>query len=171
MRFTAALAAATTPNEAFAALHAESQRLLPVRLWTVMMVDMKAGLARRAYTSHPQDYPTSGTKPIPENHWFAQIHDRRAPFVANIIAEIADVFPDHETIASLGCASCLNLPVTIGGTLAGTVNLLDVEGRFDPETVERLEAHLALPAFAALSAATLLGRPALPYSSHVEPVS
>ncbi len=168
MRFTADLAAAATPDAAFAALYAESQRIEPVRLWTVMMVDMEAGLARRAYTSHPNDYPTSGTKPIPTNHWFQQIHDRRAPFVANTLAEIADVFPDHETIAALGCGSCVNLPVTIGGALAGTVNLLDVEGRFDSRTVKRVESKLALPAFAALTAASLLGRLASSRSIHAE---
>ena len=156
MRFTADLAAATTPEVAFAALYAESQRIEPVRLWTVMMVDMEAGLARRAYTSHPNDYPTSGTKPIPTNHWFQQVHDRRAPFVVNTLAAIADVFPDHETIAALGCGSCLNLPVTVGGALAGTVNLLDVEGRFDTRTVDHVANQLALPAFAALTLAKLL---------------
>lgn len=156
MSFTATLAAATTPEAVFSALHAESQRIQPVRLWTVMTLDMEAGLARRAYTSHPEDYPTSGTKPIPENHWFQQIHDRRTPFVANTIAEIANVFPDHETIASLGCASCVNLPVTLGGALAGTVNLLDVEGRFDPETLDDLAFHLSLPALAAMATADLL---------------
>lgn len=156
MTFTDALAAATTPEAVFAALHAESQRVLPVRLWTVMTLDMEAGLARRAYTSHPQDYPTSGTKPIPENDWFTQIHDRRAPFVANSIEEIAAVFPDHETIAALGCASCVNLPVTVGGGLAGTVNLLDVAGRFDPATVAGLLREMSLPMLAALAVAARL---------------
>lgn len=156
--FTTDLAAATTPEASFAALHAHSQSITPVRLWTVMTIDWEAGLARRAYTSHPADYPTSGTKPIPENDWFAQVHDDRIPFIANDIAAIAAVFPDHRTIAALGCASCLNLPVTIGGALAGTVNLLDIEGRFDAETVARTKGDLALPALAALTMAGLLGR-------------
>ena len=33
----------------------------------------------------------------------------RRSFVANSIEEIAEVFPDHELIRSLGCESCLNL--------------------------------------------------------------
>ncbi|TFL16322.1 GAF domain-containing protein [Jannaschia formosa] len=162
MSFAQDLSQATTPEACLAALHAESQRVMPVRLWTVMLVDMEAGLARRAFTSHPRDYPTSGTKPIPDNDWFRQVHERRQPFVANSIAEIAAVFPDHETIAALGCASCLNLPVTVGGALAGTVNLLDGEGRFDREAVARLEDRLALPALAALTTTELLRRPAAP---------
>ena len=156
MTFAETLSRATTPEAAFAALHALSQEVQPVRLWTVMTVDMAAGLARRAYTSHPEAYPTSGTKPVPDNHWFDQVHDRRDAFVANSAEEIAAVFPDHQTIAALGCASCLNLPVTLGGALAGTVNLLDGPARFDPETVARLTRNLALPAIAAFSVAGIL---------------
>ena len=156
MSYARTLSRATTPEDAFAALHAFSQDVLPVRLWTVMTVDMAAGVARRAYTSHPEAYPTSGTKPVPDNAWFTQVHERREPFVANAIEEIAAVFPDHETIAALGCASCLNLPVTLGGTLAGAVNLLDGPARFDPATVERLVDALALPALAAFATAEVL---------------
>ena len=46
--------------------------------------------------------------------------------------------------------------MTIGGALAGTVNLLDVEGRFDTRTVDHVANQLALPAFAALTLAKLL---------------
>lgn len=156
MTFQQDLARATDPEDIFAALHAASQAMLPVRLWTVMTVDMEAGLARRAFTSHPETYPTSGTKPVPDNHWFTQIHDRRAAFVANSAEEIAAVFPDHKTIAALGCGSCLNLPVTLGGALAGTVNLLDDAGRFDADTVDRVTRDLALPALAAFAVACAL---------------
>ena len=143
--FAAALSAATTQESAFAALHALSEATVPVRLWTVMTVDMEAGLARRAFSNMAQAYPTSGTKPVTRNAWFDIVHGRHESFVANSIEEIAAVFPDHETIAALGCASCLNLPVVVAGKLAATVNMLDAGGHFTPERVAEVQATLACP--------------------------
>jgi hypothetical protein len=39
-----------------------------------------------------------------------------------------------------------------------TVNLLEAEGHYSPDRVERISAELTLPAMASLSAADLLGR-------------
>ena len=64
-----------------------------MRLFTIMTVDMKAMLARRAYTSDPKNYPCSGTKPVEMNRWFEIVHSRREMFVANTLAEIARSFP------------------------------------------------------------------------------
>ena len=152
----AALSAAVTRAEALDALHAYSQVAVPVRLWTVMTVDLEAGVARRAWTSAPGAYPVSGTKPVPENDWFVGLAERGEPFAANSYREIAAVFPDHEAIAALGCGSVLNLPVMLGGSLSATVNLLDEEGRFGPEAVAGARAALALPALAAVATAAAL---------------
>ena len=152
----AALGRARTAGDALGALHAYSQAAVPVRLWTVMTVDLDAGVARRAWTSHPEDYPVSGTKPVPDDDWFAGLADRQEPFVASTLAEIAAVFPDHEAIAALGCGSVLNLPVAIGGRLAATVNLLDAEGRIGPDRARAAAAALALPALAAVAVARAL---------------
>ena len=149
---SAALGRARTAREALGALHAYSQAAMPVRLWTVMTVDLDAGVARRAWTSHPEDYPVSGTKPIPEGDWFAGLAERREPFVANTLAGIARVFPDHAIIGALGCGAVLNLPVVIADRLAATVNLLDVEGHFTPARIAAA-ADLALPALAAVALA------------------
>ncbi len=87
------------------------REVIGARLFTVMLSDMKAGLARRAYTSDPENYPASGTKPTHRNEWFDIVHGERRAFVANTIDDIAKVFPDHELIKSLGCESVINLPV------------------------------------------------------------
>ncbi|MEM7710538.1 MAG: GAF domain-containing protein [Pseudomonadota bacterium] len=150
-----ALSDARDAGAVFAALHAHSQAFHPVRLWTVMSVDMEAGIARRAYTSHPEAYPVSGTKPVPEGDWFDGIH-RGEIFVANTLADIAEVFPDHEAIGALGCGAVVNLPVMIGGTLAATINLLDAEHAFPPAVVARLDDALALPALAAVAVGRLV---------------
>ena len=109
--FEAALARADTPDAAYVALERLARDTVGVRLFTVMTLDMAAMLARRAYTSHPAEYPTSGTKPIERNPWFAQVADRREPFVANSWRTSREVFPDHALIGSLGCGAVINLPV------------------------------------------------------------
>lgn len=155
--FAAALAAATSPEAAYAALYRLADAVVGARLFTVMTVDMEAGLARRAYTSDPVSYPSTGTKPVQRNAWFEVVHGRHETFVANTLADIATVFPDHELIGSLGCGSVVNLPVLRAGGLVATVNLLDAEGHYTPDRVERIASELTLPAMATLLTADALG--------------
>jgi GAF domain-containing protein len=154
--FEAALARADTPDAAWAALERLARDTVGVRLFTVMTLDMEAMLARRAYTSHPAEYPTSGTKPIERNPWFAQVAERREPFVANTLADIAQVFPDHALIGALGCGAVINLPVVEEGRVTGTVNLLDAEGSYTPEVATRAAAAMSGPAAAAAARARAL---------------
>jgi len=158
--FRAALARADSAQAAFGALHDLAGALIGVRLFTVMTVDMTAMLARRAYTSDPVSYPTSGTKPVEMNAWFEVVHGRQQSFVENTLIGIARVFPDHELIGSLGCGSVLNLPVICRGELVATVNLLDAERFFTPERVALAERELALPALAAMLLQRCLQAPA-----------
>ena len=148
--FDRALGAATHPEAAFDALHALTRATVGVRLFTVMTVDMDAMLARRAYTSDPENYPCSGTKPVEMNAWFEVVHGRREMFVANTLAEIAQVFPDHELIGSLGCGSVVNLPIVLGGQLVATMNILHREHHYTPARTALIAANLSLPAKAAL---------------------
>lgn len=144
--FDAAIARAKTAEEAFAALQTLTRATVGARLFTYMSVDMANGLARRAYSSDPENYPTSGTKPIHRDAWFDVVHKRRDYFVANTIAAIAEVFADHELIDALGCQSVVNMPVILRDELVGTVNMLDVEGYYTPERVAAIRETLSLPA-------------------------
>lgn len=110
-----------------------------VRLFTITVVDREAGLARRAYSSHPVDYPVTGTKPIGDDGWSRQVLGQGQSFVANTTPEFAIYFGDHALINALGCQSAMNIPVQREGVVAGTVNLLDVEGHFTPERAAELE--------------------------------
>ncbi len=154
--FSSRIATAQTAAEVFALLEDLTRESPGHRLFTVMTVDMEAGLARRAYTSHPRDYPVSGTKPIERNSWFDIVHGQRRSFVANSIEDIATVFPDHALIASLGCGSVLNLPVVLGNELVATVNMLDVPGHYTAERVAAAERDLLLPAGLCCALARLL---------------
>jgi hypothetical protein len=144
--FNQELMAAGNSDEVWRAL----QRLAAIaggfKLFTVMTVDMDANLARRAHSSHPDEYPLSGTKPIHRDQWFEIVHGEKRSFVANTIGDIAKVFPDHEKIWSMGCGSVINLPVIIEGELVATINMLHRENYYSPERVRLIEDHLSEPA-------------------------
>jgi hypothetical protein len=152
--FCDAVAAARKAHEVWVALHKIAEAVVPCRLFTVMTVDNANGLARRAYTSDPKNYPVSGTKPIHKDRWFSVVHDEKRTFVANTIVDIATVFPDFELIKSLGCGAVINLPVVLQGELKATINLLDAEQAYTPDRVALAESRLRLPAMLAVLAAS-----------------
>ena len=129
-----------TPQDTFAALHDAARAACGARLFTVTVLDRAAGVARRAYSSHPQDYPVTGTKPIGNSDWTAQVIDRGEAFVANDTRGFAPYFPDHALINALGCEAAMNIPVSRDGAVAGTINILDAAGHFTPQRCATLLA-------------------------------
>lgn len=129
---------------AYETLHAACAAL-GTRLFTVTTQDEAAGLARRAFTSHPVEYPVSGTKPLTRDGWYDFCIGGQQTFVANTVPEFARYFFDHALITSLGLGSCINVPVVHGREVLGTVNLLAEEHHF---TSERLQAYHRLIAAA-----------------------
>lgn len=158
VRFDAALATANTADAAYKALNDLVDATVGAKLFTIMTVDMEAMLARRAFSSDPENYPTSGTKEITMNRWFDHVHGKGETFVANTLAEIDTVFPDADLIGRLGCGSVINLPVIENGHLVATMNILHEEGYYTPERVAYCNTHLAGPADRAVHAAQSLGR-------------
>jgi hypothetical protein len=146
LTFEQSIAAARTSGEVWAALRRLAADVAGHKLFTVMTVDLAAGLARRAYSDHPAEYPVSGSKPIHRDRWFDIVHGQQQCFVANTIEEIADVFPDYALIASLGCGSVINLPVAIDGELVATINLLHEAHHYTPARVAAAAARLTAPA-------------------------
>jgi len=146
--FAARVSEARTPEACWRALEELAGDVAGHRLFTVMSVDMPAGLVRRAYSNRPTEYPTSGSKPLHGNtgDWFETVFNRRRTFVANTLQEIAKVFPDHELIGSMGLGSVINLPVLLEGDLVAAINLLDVAGHYTAERVKAAEEQLAIPA-------------------------
>lgn len=149
--FRLALADGDGPDAGWRALQQLAQRIVGAKLFTIMTTDLDAGVASRLYTNMPDAYPVSGTKPISVTPWSEQVVLGRRMFVMNTIEEISQHFFDHELIASLGCGSCVNLPVVVKGRMLGTVNMLDAEHHFTPERVALVE-HLRVPAMAAFLA-------------------
>jgi GAF domain-containing protein len=128
-------------------------------LFTITLHDPGAGLVRRAYSSDPAAYPVSGTKPLSDDAWSAQVIGRGQRFVANHNREFEGLFPDHAQIVALGCKSCANLPIARGGEVIGTVNLLAGEAHFTPERLTGYDALMQQyhPALLAEIAARPLG--------------
>ena len=151
-RLSPALAAPGQPGPAFDALKTLVRRVAGAKLFTVMTYDGATQMARRAYTSHPTDYPVGGAKPLSVGLWSQTVIERREPFVANTIEAIAEVFPDHPLILSLGCESVVNLPALFDGAVIGTVNCLDVRGHYTPERVAALKALAPFATMALLAA-------------------
>jgi len=146
-----------TPDDTFAALHRAASAECGAHLFTITVLDRRAGLASRAYSSHPTDYPVTGTKPMGNNAWTEQVIGRGETFVANETAGFSPYFFDHALINDLGCEAAMNIPVLQDNKVVGTVNILDVAGHFTPERVTALEQLVSerwgdlLHAFAAVT--------------------
>ncbi|MBT0958252.1 GAF domain-containing protein [Alphaproteobacteria bacterium KMM 3653] len=153
--FDRALGEASTADDAWAAIHKLTVETVGGRLFSVMLADWDAKVSSRVYTTHPEEYPLSGTKPFNPSHWWQVIHTERKPFVANTLEEIAEVFPDPDLIGSLGLGSVINIPVVLNNRIAGTLNVLDAEHFYTPERAAAASL-LMLPGKAACLAATVL---------------
>jgi hypothetical protein len=150
--FLAALAASDQPAATLLALQTIFRIEVDAKLFTVMTFDASTGLSQRVHSSHPREYPVSGLKPLSVGLWSRTVIDKRQMFVANTIEAIAEVFPDHELIRSLGCESVVNLPVIFGDTVIGTVNVLDVAGYYTRDRVAKIESLSPFAAPALLAA-------------------
>lgn len=151
---TAIASSGDQPEATFRALEKLVNETIGVKLFTIMERDTQREVSWRSFSNMPEAYPVTGEKPFHDDRWTAQVVGRGETFVANSVEEFADVFADHEYIASLGCESCLNLPIVIDGELKGTLNCLHEAGHFTPERVAAAQS-LKLPgAVAFLMAAT-----------------
>jgi GAF domain-containing protein len=147
-----ALAEPRQPKPSFAAIERIAQRNVGAKIFTVMVRDNTAKVQRRLHSSHPSEYPVSGFKPQTPGKWQDQVVGRQEAFVANTIEQIAEVFPDHELIKSLGCASVVNVPIVFDGAVIGTLNLLEARGHYTPERVAAAMELRPLGAAAMLAA-------------------
>jgi hypothetical protein len=143
-----AMAQPGQPDAAMAALDAAMGATIGHKLFTILIVDKKAGYNQRYYSNMPEHYLIGGRKPINKTGWFAQVVDDGKPWIGNDYAAIQWAFFDHELIKSLGCESCLNVPVRIDGETIGTLNLLHEAGWYTEADAElgKVFGALAVPA-------------------------
>ena len=143
----AALAEPGQPDAAFAALDRALAAAIGHKLFTILLHHPSLGESERRYTNQPKSYPVGGRKKPTSGRWTEQVLAKKRPFIGYDAADISDVFADHELIASLGCASVLNLPVLWDGKVLGTLNLLHEAGFYSEADVPTgsLFAALAVP--------------------------
>jgi hypothetical protein len=117
-----------SPDAVFSALDGATRATIGHKLFTLMVFHADAGETERIYTNQPGSYPVGGRKRFADTAWSRRVLREGTPYVGTTAADIREVFPDHELIASLGCASVLNVPVMWNGRVLGTMNLLHEEG-------------------------------------------
>lgn len=145
--FEEALARRDDPLETGAALHRLAEALIGVKIFTLTAIEMPLMQVRRVYSSHPDVYPVLGTKPLVLDPWFEAMRTERRITAINTAAEMEGQFPDLALIRSLGCNSSLSVPIMVGNELVGTINALDVEGRY-PDAAREKAQDLIIPATA-----------------------
>lgn len=134
------------PMAALDALGRLAAQVTGAKLVTLMTVDDSG--AERLWSNMPDVYPVSGRKPLNESYWSDVVMRDQQTFVANSIDKIAEVFPDHPLILSLGCESVMNLPIIVAGHVMGTINCLAGPGYWTTARLEQAE-ELRLPGAAA----------------------
>lgn len=144
------LARTRAAADLYPALQAATAEIAGHRLFTLMSLDPARGEAARIFTSHPDEYPVGGRKPLGDmTAWGRIVIEGRQPWIARDMDDIRGAFFDHELIARLGCASCLNMPVVDddapgGPRVIGTMNLLHEAGHYTPDHAARLAPFAAL---------------------------
>lgn len=155
-RLTDAMGQGGQPDAAFQAFDRLVGDALGHRLFTVLGWRDGSSEVERLHSSRPGDYPLLARKAMRPTPWGALVLKQGQSWFGRNAADIRWAFPDHELIASLGCASCLNAPVRYDGTVAGVVSVLDAEGRYtdaDLHALQCLSGFLAAPLLQAAAAA------------------
>jgi hypothetical protein len=145
---TRAMVDAPSPQVFYQAIDASVKRLVGHRLFTLLVVVEGGAAVERIHSSDPAAYPLTGRKPMGPTPWGDHVIKGRQPWHGRTLTDIRWAFPDHELIASLGCGSCINIPVIVMGRMIGTMNVLDAENAYDDRAVEALGLYaplLALP--------------------------
>ena len=127
-------------NELFEEFYQQSASIIDVKIFTITKFEENSTIASRIYTNIPESYPTFGTKPVTEDHWSEQVLNNRKSFISNSIEEIADVFPDYELIETLGCGSCINVPIIINDQVLATLNCLNTKDFYQETQIEKVKS-------------------------------
>jgi hypothetical protein len=72
--------------------------------------------------------------------WGAWVLGSGRSWLGSSAEDMRWAFPDHELIAALGCAACLNSPVSWNGAVLGAITVLGAAGAYRTSDLEALEA-------------------------------
>ncbi|MDA9794652.1 GAF domain-containing protein [Paracoccaceae bacterium] len=131
----------------FHELEHQLSEVIGFRLFTVLQVDLPEVV--RLYSSNREAYQVTGRKLMGPTPWGAHVIIEGQPWLGHTAADLKWAFPDYALIASLGCGSCLSIPVRENDQTLGTLNILDAEGRYTQDDLIRASAYAtsAIPLF------------------------
>ena len=123
----------------FRELERQLSEVIEFRLFTVLQVDLPEVV--RLYSSNREAYPVTGRKLMGPTPWGAHVIIEGQPWLGHTAADLKWAFADHALIASLGCGSCLSIPVRENDQTLGTLNILDAEGCYTQDDLIRSSAY------------------------------
>lgn len=126
------------PQALYARIDKAVQGLLGHRLFTLLVVVEGGAEVERIYSSDPVAYKLTGRKPMGPTPWGDHVIKGMQPWHGRTMEDIRWAFPDHALIESLGCGSCINIPVIVFGRMIGTMNVLDREHAYGDDAVAAL---------------------------------
>ncbi|WP_198371545.1 GAF domain-containing protein [Roseomonas rosulenta] len=134
-----AAASEADPRAVFRAAEAANAALVGHRLFTILFVVPGGAEVERVHSSDPVAYPLTGRKHMGPTPWGDLVLKQGRTWLGNGMDDIRWAFYDHETIARLGCAACINIPVREGGEVVGTLNILDAADSYTERDVATAE--------------------------------
>lgn len=148
-RLGEALAERGQPRPLFEEMEKVTGETLGHRLFTILAWRSESGEVERLHTSRPAEYPLLGRKMMGPTPWGDLVLRGGRSWFGRSAKDIVWAFPDHELILSLGCESCLNVPVRYDGRVLGVVSVLHAAGRYEDADLAALEplAQFLAPAF------------------------
>jgi GAF domain-containing protein len=132
------LASAGQPEPAFKAFDDLCQKAFGHRLFTILAWQEGEDELQRVYSSRPVAYPVSARKRMGPTAWGEHVLRQGQLWLGSNAEDMRWAFPDHELIASLGCASCINAPVLWSGTVLGAINVLDAANTYTASDLKTL---------------------------------
>jgi transcriptional regulator with GAF, ATPase, and Fis domain len=140
-----AVAAEGQPDAGLAGLDKSLGATVGHKLFTVLVLNWDKREFRRFYSSQPKAYPVGSSRPTPREGWYIEevVRGGRPRISRDWDAVKAD-FADHDLIRSLGCESCVNVPVRWKGTTLGTLNLLHEANWYTDADLPVLTAFAAM---------------------------
>lgn len=141
---TQALVRSTSTQAFYSSIDQCVKRLVGHRLFTLLVVVDGGTAVERIYSSDPVAYPVTGRKAMGPTPWGDHVIKGMQPWHGRTMADIRWAFPDHALIESLGCGSCINIPVIVLGRMIGTMNVLDREDAYGDQAVTHLNLFAPL---------------------------
>jgi GAF domain-containing protein len=139
-RLAAAYACAVQPQSSFDFVaDLLTQRFSP-RLMTFFAWSQGSDLCERVWSNNLEKYPVSTGKKMGPTAWGQTVLREKQPWFGEDEAAMQRTFPDHELIKTVGCASCMSVPVVAAGQAIGAISILHVEGTYRTADLDDLSA-------------------------------